>query len=148
MVMMNSIHSIKILVKRKWFVWWYSSQHTPISCIRRSSFYFLVSLFSSLAIHVFNINSNRHLLVLILLVIFFLKYENDNDAISDFHLVGGVVCDATNKRTRDIADNIKQMLIRRKKTRKRRRRRREEKRKKKKKEKIEFRTCRRKGKKQ
>ncbi len=30
-------------------------------------------------------------------------------------MFGGVVCDAANKRTRDIADNIKQMLIRGKK---------------------------------
>jgi hypothetical protein len=42
-------------------------------------------------------------------------------------LFGGVVCDAANKRTRDIADNIKQMLIRGKKTRKRIRRRKKEK---------------------
>jgi len=62
-------------------------------------------------------------------------------------LFGGVVCDAANKRTRDIADNIKQMLIRGKKTRKRIRRRRRRRKKRKKKEKIEFRTCRRKGKK-
>jgi hypothetical protein len=49
-------------------------------------------------------------------------------------LFGGVVCDAANKRTRDIADNIKQMLIRGKKTRKRIRRRRRRRRRKKKKE--------------
>ncbi len=59
-------------------------------------------------------------------------------------MFGGVVCDAANKRTRDIADNIKQMLIRGKKTRKRIRRRKKEKEEGKK---IEFRTCPRKGKK-
>ncbi len=78
-------------------------------------------------------NNNRHLLVVFL----FLKYENDNDAISDFHLVaGGVVCAvATDKRTRDIADNIKQNAYE------------ERERKRKREKKIEFRTCRRKGKK-
>ena len=55
--------------------------------------------FSFLFVCVFSINNNRRLLVVLLRVFFFLKYENDNDAISDFHLVGGVVCDAANKRT-------------------------------------------------
>ncbi len=68
----------------------------------------------------FSINNNRHFLVLILRV-FFLKYKNDNDAISDFHRIEGVVCDAaataTNKRTRDITDTTsRKMRVREKNT--------------------------------
>ena len=76
---------------------------------------------------------NRLLLVLILLVFLSLspsvsfKYRNDNDAISDFHLVEGVVCDAiaANKRARDITDATSREMCmcyvygRRRKTRKR-----------------------------
>ena len=81
----------------------------------------------------FSINNHHRLLVLL-----FLKYENDNDAISDFHLLRGVVCNAANKRTPDIAENIKQILRREENERERKKPRENAK----KRKKIEFRTCR------
>lgn len=64
------------------------------------------SFFSSILFFLIRVCSVSIIIVVCLssFFFFFAEYENDNDAISDFHLVGGVVCDAADKRTRVIAE--------------------------------------------
>lgn len=66
----------------------------------------LVLFFSSILFFLIRVCSVSIIIVVCLssFFFFFAEYENDNDAISDFHLVGGVVCDAADKRTRVIAE--------------------------------------------